>query len=88
MKLSKEGSVRPLISSRLIPTQFRCLSKLQSYRVQLSVLKQVNNGEAGDLRRHRAHYDVSVMQVLFFFRRQAQWSLMSTSRTRCRRVNY
>ena len=23
----------------------------------------VNNGEAGDLRRHRAHYDVSVMHV-------------------------
>ena len=42
MKLSKEGNVRPLISSRLIPTQFRCLSKLQSYRVQLSVLKQIS----------------------------------------------
>ena len=24
---------------------------------------QVNNGEAGDLRRHRAHYDVTVMCV-------------------------
>ena len=23
----------------------------------------VNNGKAGDLRRHRAHYDVSVMQI-------------------------
>ena len=24
----------------------------------------VNNGEAGDLRRHRAHYDVTVMEYL------------------------
>ena len=23
----------------------------------------VNNGEAGDLRRHRAHYDVTVMEL-------------------------
>ena len=26
----------------------------------------VNNGEAGDLRRHRAHYDVTVMECLHF----------------------
>ena len=26
----------------------------------------VNNGEAGDLRRHRAHYDVTVMCCLYF----------------------
>ena len=26
----------------------------------------VNNREAGDLRRHRAHYDVIVMEILFF----------------------
>ena len=26
----------------------------------------VNNGEAGDLRRHRAHYDVTVMKVCLF----------------------
>ena len=24
--------------------------------------KRLNNGEAGDLRRHRAHYDVTVME--------------------------
>ena len=26
----------------------------------------VNNGEAGDLRRHRAHYDVSVWLRVFY----------------------
>ena len=26
----------------------------------------VNNGEAGDLRRHRSHYDVTVMYILFY----------------------
>ena len=27
----------------------------------------VNNGEAGDLRRHRAHYDVTIMNINNFF---------------------
>ena len=26
----------------------------------------VNSGEAGDLRRHRAHYDVTVMHIVYF----------------------
>ena len=28
----------------------------------------VNNGEAGDLRRHRAHYDVTVMYIIMLWR--------------------
>ena len=30
----------------------------------------INNGEAGDLRRHRAHYDVIAMKLLGFERSQ------------------
>ena len=39
----------------------------------------VNNGEAGDLRRHHAHYDVNVMKTWRYFRKiyrlvAAQWT--------------
>ena len=37
-----------------------------------------NNGEAGDLRRYRIHYDVTVMMVLILFRQEFRcmdWSV-------------
>ena len=33
----------------------------------------VNNGEADDLRRYRAHYDVTVMPKIFWFRAEHTW---------------
>ena len=34
----------------------------------------VNNGEAGDLRRHRAHYDVTIMHILYFHFTKCLWA--------------
>ena len=34
----------------------------------------VNNGEAGDLRRHRAHYDVNVMLLESVARDAGEWN--------------
>ena len=40
---------------------------------------RVNNGEAGDFRHHRAHYDVTVMQYIFLgsteWRNGAEWRI-------------
>ena len=35
----------------------------------------VNNGEAGDLRRYRAHYDVTVMVVVYTYLRTSGLSI-------------
>ena len=45
----------------------------------------VNNGEAGDLRRHRAHYDVTVMLSLWSFhlpqpRLRQSWGILHSCR--------
>ena len=37
---------------------------------------ELNNREAGDLRRHRAHYDVTVMWMVEFIRLiEAEWRI-------------
>ena len=43
----------------------------------------VNNREAGDLRRYRAHYDVIVMQTA----EQTKWGAYRTNRLEARPIN-
>ena len=45
------------------PTQSQCRGALMFSLIWVWINAWLNNGEAGDLRRYRAHYDVIVMDV-------------------------
>ena len=46
-----------------VPTQRSVTRSFDVFFDMRSKIGWVNNGEAGDLRRHRAHYDVTVMKI-------------------------
>ena len=56
-----------------VPDEFPAQRLLTRSLIYVGINGWVNNGEAGDLRRYRAHYDVSVMSQQLFVLYRPSW---------------